>query len=80
MGSEMINAIKSGFGLIVDLSEMFVSGFETLVWVPATEVGGVAVAGHLTSVAEYSLIFLGIAGCYACIKLVFNFLRGNTGA
>jgi len=80
MGAEIINAIKSGLGLIKDLASEFLDGFETLVWVPATEVGGTTVAGHLTSVGIFMFVMLGVSVSFAVVKLILNILRGNTGA
>lgn len=76
MGTEIINAIKSGLGLIKDLASEFLDGFETLVWVPADG----NVAGHLTSVGTFCLVFLGVSISFAVVRLILNLLRGNTGA
>lgn len=76
MGAEIINAIKSGLGLIADLATEFLNGFETLVWVPAEG----SVAGHLTSVGIFMFVMLGVSVSFAIVKLVLNLLRGNTGA
>lgn len=76
MGTEIINAIKSGLGLIQDLATEFLNGFETLVWVPAEG----QVAGHLTSVGIFMFVMLGVSVSFAIVKLVLNLLRGNTGA
>lgn len=75
MGTEIINAIKSGLGLITDLASEFLSGFQTLVWVEAEG----QVAGHLTSVGIFAFVMLGVSVSFAVIKLVLNLLRGNTG-
>lgn len=75
MGSEIINAIKSGLGLIADLASEFLNGFSTLFW-DATANSG---SGALTTFGTYSLVFLGIAITMAVIKLVLNILRSNTG-
>lgn len=76
MGAEVINAVKSGLGLITDLANEFLSGFETLVWVPAEG----QVAGHLTSLGIFMFVMLGISVSFAVVKLILNILRGNTGA
>lgn len=76
MGSEIINAIKSGLGLIGDLASEFLTGFSTLFWDSTANSG----AGALTVFGTYSLVFLGIAITMAVIKLVLNILRSNTGA
>lgn len=75
MGAEIIQAITSGLGLISDLAEEFLSGFETLVWVPAAG----ETAGHLTAVGTFAFVMLGVSVSFAVIKLVLNLLRGNTG-
>lgn len=75
MGSAIIEAIKSGLGLMQDLAEEFLSGFTTLFW-DATANSG---AGALTTFGTYSLIMLGIAITFSVIALVFNVLRSNTG-
>lgn len=75
MGSAIIEAIKSGLGLMQDLAEEFLDGFSTLFW-DATANSG---AGALTTFGTYSLIMLGIAITFSVIALVFNVLRSNTG-
>lgn len=75
MGTEIINAITSGLGIIDDLAQEFLAGFETLVWVPASG----ADAGHLTSVGVFAFVMLGVSVSFAVIKLCLNLLRGNTG-
>lgn len=76
MGAAIIDAIKSGLGLIADLAEEFLTGFTTLFW-DATANSG---AGALTSFGIFSLVMLGVAITFAVIKLVLNVLRSNTGA
>lgn len=75
MGTQIINAIKSGLGLIGDLASEFLTGFETLVW-DATAAEG---AGALTSIGVFAFVMLGISVSFAVIKLVLNLIRGNTG-
>lgn len=75
MGSEIITAITSGLGIIDDLAQEFLAGFETLVWVPAAG----ETAGHLTSVGVFAFVMLGVSVSFAVIKLCLNLLRGNTG-
>lgn len=75
MGSAIIEAIRSGLGLMQNLAEEFLSGFSTLFW-DATANSG---AGALTTFGTYSLIMLGIAITFSVIALVFNVLRSNTG-
>lgn len=75
MASAIINAIKSGLGLIVDLAEEFMSGFSALFW-DATANSG---AGALTDFATFALVFLGIAITMAVVKLCLSVIRGSTG-
>lgn len=75
MAQAILDAIKSGLGLMSDLAGEFLEGFSTLFW-DATANSG---AGALTSFGTYSLIFLGIAITFSVIALVFNVLRSNTG-
>ena len=75
MGSAIINAIKSGLGLIEDLASEFLSGFNTLVWDPTAAEG----AGALTTVGVFAFVMLGVSVSFAVIKLVLNLIRGNTG-
>lgn len=72
VGSSIINAIKSGLGLIGDLASQFLIGFSTLFWN--------ATAQALTPFGMFSLVMLGVAITFAVIKLVLNILRSNTGA
>lgn len=76
MGSAIIDAIKSGLGLIGDLANEFLEGFTNLFW-DATANSG---AGALTVFGTFSLVMLGIGVTFAVIKLVLNILRSNTGA
>ena len=75
MGTEIINAIKSGLGLIADLAQEFLTGFETLIWDSTANSG----AGALTTVGVFAFVMLGISVSFAVIKLVLNLIRGNTG-
>lgn len=76
MGSQIIDAIKSGLGIIQDLATEFLNGFETLIWAPP---GTGETAGHLTSVGVFAFVMLGVGVSFAVIKLVLNLLRGNSG-
>lgn len=76
MGTAIIDAIKSGLGLIGDLANEFLTGFSTLFW-DATANSG---AGALTSFANFALIMLGVSVSFAVVKLVLNIVRSNTGA
>ena len=75
MATAIIDAIKSGLGLMGDLASEFLTGFTTLFWDSTANSG----AGALTVFGNYSLIFLGIAITFSVIALVFNVLRSNTG-
>lgn len=75
MGEAILNAIKSGLGLMSDLAGEFLEGFTTLFW-DATANSG---AGALTVFGTYSLVMLGIAITFSVVALVFNVLRSNTG-
>lgn len=77
MGEAIINAIKSGLGLIGDLANEFLTGFTTLFWV---EPSGSETVGHLTAFGTFALVMLGVAVSFAVVKLVLNIVRGNTGA
>ena len=76
MGTQIINAIKSGLGLIGDLANEFLTGFTTLFW-DATANNG---AGELTAFGNYALIMLGVAITFAVVSLCLRVIRGNTGA
>lgn len=75
MGSAIIEAIKSGLGLIEDLAESFLTAFSTLFW-DATANSG---AGALTSFGTFSLVFLGIAIVMTVLTLGYALIRSNTG-
>lgn len=76
MGAAIIDAIKSGLGLIGDLAKEFLDGFSTLFW-DATANSG---AGALTDFGTFALVMLGVAVSFAVVRLVLNIIRGNTGA
>lgn len=75
MGAATIEAIRSGFSLIGDLAQNFLTAFTTLFW-DATANSG---AGALTTFGTWSLIMLSIAIVFSVIMLAFNVLRSNTG-
>lgn len=75
MGSAIIDAIKSGLGLMSDLANEFLTGFGTLFWDSTANSG----AGALTSFGTFALIMLGISITFAVVALVLNVLRANTG-
>lgn len=72
MGAAIIDAIRSGLGLISDLASEFLTGFSTLFWDSTNSA--------LTTFGMYSLVFLGVAITFSVIKLCLNVLRSNTGA
>ena len=76
MGTAIINAIKSGLGLISDLANEFLNGFGTLFWDGTANSG----AGGLTDFATFALVMLGVSVSFAIVKLVLNIIRSNTGA
>ena len=76
MGSAILDAIKSGLGLIGDVTKEFLNGFTNLFWVAPTTDGG---TGSLTVLGQFSLIFLGISMTFAIVKLCLNLIRNNTG-
>lgn len=76
MGSAIIDAIKSGLGLIGDLASEFLTGFQTLFWDATANQG----AGALTTFGSFALVMLGVSITFAVIALVLNLVRGNTGA
>lgn len=75
MGTQIIDALKSGFTLVEDLAENFLNAFTTLFW-DATANSG---AGALTTFGNWSLIMLSIAIVFAVLTLALNLLRSNTG-
>ena len=76
MGAAIIDAIKSGLGLIADLAGEFLEGFGTLFWDSTANTG----AGGLTTFGTFALVMLGVAVSFAIVKLVLNIVRSNTGA
>lgn len=75
MGAEVINAIKSGLGLISDLAKEFLDGFSTLFWDATANEG----AGALTTLGTFALVMLGVAVSFSVIRLVMSLIRSNTG-
>lgn len=75
MGSAIIDAIKSGLGLMSDLANEFLTGFTTLFWDPTLNSN----AGGLTAFGTFALVMLGISITFAVVALVLNVLRSNTG-
>lgn len=75
MGAAIIDAIKSGLGLITDIAKELLTAFTTLFWTPAEGSTG----GSLTVLGNFALIFLGISITFAVVKLALNLIRNNTG-
>ena len=75
MGSQILDAIRSGLGLIGDLAGEFLEGFTTLFWDATASEG----AGALTVFGVFALVMLGVAASFAIIRLVMSLIRGNTG-
>lgn len=75
MGAQIIDAIKSGLGLIGDLAGEFLEGFTTLFWDPTASSG----SGALTVFGIFALVMLGVGVTFSVISLVLNLIRGNTG-
>lgn len=76
MGSAIIDAIKTGLGLITDIAKELLTAFTTLFWTPASEG---STGGSLTVLGNFALIFLGISITFAVVKLALNLIRNNTG-
>lgn len=76
MGAAIIDAIKSGLGLITDLATEFLNGFGKLFWDATANEG----AGALTTFSLFALVMLGVAITFAVVKLCLNVIRSNTGA
>lgn len=77
MGQAILDAIKTGLGLISDIAKELLNGFTTLFWDPGT--GAEGSTGQLTVLGNFALIFLGIAISFAVVKLALNLIRANTG-
>ncbi len=75
MGSAIIDAIKSGLGLMQSIANELLNGFSTLFWDAAANDG----AGALTTLGNFALVFLGISITFAVVKLALNLIRSNTG-
>ena len=76
MGAAIIDAIKSGLGLITDIAKELLSAFTTLFWTPGE---GASSTGSLTVLGNFALIFLGISITFAVVRLALNLIRNNTG-
>lgn len=75
-GQMIIDAIKSGLGLIGDLAQEFLEGFTTLIYVAPTGSG----TGSLTTFGIFAFVMLGVSVSFAVVKLCLNLLRSSTGA
>lgn len=75
MGAQILDAIRSGLGLIGDLAGEFLEGFTTLFWDASAGSG----TGALTVFGVFALVMLGVAASFAIIRLVMSLIRGNTG-
>lgn len=75
MGQAILEAIRSGLGLITDIAKEFMSGFQTLLWDSTANSG----AGALTSFGNFAFIMLGIGVTFTVVSLVLNLVRGRTG-
>ena len=76
MASAIIAAIQSGFSLLGDLAQNFLTAFTTLFWDATANTG----AGALTTFGNFALIMLSISIVFSVLMLAFNVLRSNTGA
>lgn len=76
MGSAILDAIKSGLGLMADICKELLTGFTTLFW---NAPSGSETSGSLTVLGEFALVFLGISISFAVVKLAMNLIRNNTG-
>lgn len=75
MASAIIEAIKSGLGLMQSIASELLNGFTTLFWDSTANSG----AGELTTLSNFALIFMGIAITFGVVKLALNLIRNNTG-
>lgn len=75
MGVAIIDAIKSGLGLVSDIAQEFLKGFTTLFW-DATANSN---AGALTTFGTFCLIFLGLGITFGLIKMAIFLIRSKTG-
>lgn len=72
MGNAIIEAIKSGLGLMTNIANEFMSGFSLLIWDSSSN--------SLTTFGNFALIFLGVSITFAIVKLCLNLIRSKTGA
>ena len=72
MGNAIIEAIKSGLGLMTNIVSEFSSGFSALIWNSEENT--------LTTFGNFALIFLGVSITFAIVKLCLNLIRSKTGA
>lgn len=74
MGSAIIDAIKSGLGLISEIAKEFLGGFTALFWDSTT-----GETGALTTFGTFCLIFLGISITFGLVKMAIYLIRSKTG-
>ena len=72
MANAIIEAIKSGLGLMSNIANEFLNGFSTLIWD--------ASKSSLTTFGNFVLIFLGVSITFSIVKLCMNLIRSKTGA
>jgi hypothetical protein len=75
LGTAIIDAIKSGLGLISEIAKEFLAGFTALFW-DATANSN---AGALTTFGTFCLIFLGISITFGLVKMAIYLIRSKTG-
>ena len=75
MGAAIIEAIKSGLGLIADLAKEFLTAFTTLFWDKCASSGTDA----LTEFETFALVMLVFSVTFSIVKLCMSILRGKTG-
>lgn len=72
MANAIIEAIKSGLGLMSNIANEFLNGFSTLIWDASNS--------SLTTFGNFVLIFLGVSITFSIVKLCMNLIRSKTGA
>ena len=72
MGNAIIEAIKSGLGLMTNIVSEFSKGFSSLIWDSSSNA--------LTTFGNFALIYLGVSITFAIVTLCLNLIRSKTGA
>ena len=72
MANAIIEAIKSGLGLMSNICNEFLKGFSTLIWDSTNST--------LTTFGNFILIFLGVSITFSIVKLCMNLIRSKTGS